>query len=470
MPKKCVTPSPLAYHSQIARSSPFVASDAANLVQRARRRLQYSQLPIRCANAKRSTQTPCRLASSLKKFPVKSPKDSALGTDKRRSLSMTDLSPCALVAVGEFESADLRSLDSGSTSAHLDDGSARRADDGSSTEGCCSALATWVSLNSREARESRATSLVCRALAVNAWRRKREEVLELRHDIQGLGQQVDQLQLQIVVLRRLLDKENERVAALAGDLHKAKAHADELTKERDQLRIEKETAESAAQRQRDISDEQSVSVENLRNELRTARDQIDALDKQIARDREKLVKLREDKKLLLEKVEACEAIATERAERADTAELSLEDMQVQLATQIALTNSLQEELQRFAKILNVKEAEKSELEGMLRKLEEENIEIEERLRMSENAGRLLTLRAADLETQLFEQAAKLKRIEDTYNAQMSELNHLREQVFHRTRQTGWSSKVLQLAGSFVRAPRVIFRTLSFFSTAIPVIL
>lgn len=56
------------------------------------------------------------------------------------------------------------------------------------------------------------------------------------------------------------------------------------------------------QRQRDIIEERSVSLENLRNELKTARDQVDALDKQIARDRQKLIKLREDKKILIDKV------------------------------------------------------------------------------------------------------------------------------------------------------------------------
>lgn len=65
---------------------------------------------------------------------------------------------------------------------------------------------------------------------------------------------------------------------------------------------EKETAESEAQKQREISEERSVSEENLRNELRSVRDQLEALDKQIAKDREKLLKLREDKKILLEKV------------------------------------------------------------------------------------------------------------------------------------------------------------------------
>jgi len=51
-----------------------------------------------------------------------------------------------------------------------------------------------------------------------------------------------------------------------------------------------------------ISQERSVTVGNLRNELLTAQNQLNALDAQMAKDREKLLKLREDKKILLDKV------------------------------------------------------------------------------------------------------------------------------------------------------------------------
>lgn len=52
----------------------------------------------------------------------------------------------------------------------------------------------------------------------------------------------------------------------------------------------------------EISRERSVTVGNLKNELLTAQDQLKALDTQMAKDREKLLKLREDKRILLDKV------------------------------------------------------------------------------------------------------------------------------------------------------------------------
>jgi hypothetical protein len=86
-------------------------------------------------------------------------------------------------------------------------------------------------------RESRAVSLICRALAINCWRRRREEVVQLRNSIAILYQNLEHVKIQIVVLRRLLDNENVRVANLAGELHRARAHTDDVNKERDHLKI-----------------------------------------------------------------------------------------------------------------------------------------------------------------------------------------------------------------------------------------
>lgn len=65
---------------------------------------------------------------------------------------------------------------------------------------------------------------------------------------------------------------------------------------------EKEKLEADLKRVEASSQEQSVTAGNLRNELLTAQNQLEALDAQIAKEREKLLKLREDKKILLDKV------------------------------------------------------------------------------------------------------------------------------------------------------------------------
>lgn len=64
----------------------------------------------------------------------------------------------------------------------------------------------------------------------------------------------------------------------------------------------KEKLEIELKRAEEVSQERSVTVGNLRNDLLTAQDQLKALDTQMTKDREKLLKLREDKKILLDKV------------------------------------------------------------------------------------------------------------------------------------------------------------------------
>lgn len=65
---------------------------------------------------------------------------------------------------------------------------------------------------------------------------------------------------------------------------------------------EKEKLEVELKRAEEVSQERLVAVGNLKNELLTVQDQLKTLDAQMAKDREKLLKLREDKRILLDKV------------------------------------------------------------------------------------------------------------------------------------------------------------------------
>lgn len=58
--------------------------------------------------------------------------------------------------------------------------------------------------------------------------------------------------------------------------------------------------ESELKRLTVLSEERLVAAENVRNELLTAQNQLRGLDEQISKDRGKLLKLREDKRILLE--------------------------------------------------------------------------------------------------------------------------------------------------------------------------
>lgn len=64
---------------------------------------------------------------------------------------------------------------------------------------------------------------------------------------------------------------------------------------------DKMAMEEEIKRLTELSEDRLVATENVRNELFTAQNQLRVLDEQMSKDREKLLKLREDKTVLLEK-------------------------------------------------------------------------------------------------------------------------------------------------------------------------
>lgn len=82
----------------------------------------------------------------------------------------------------------------------------------------------------------KAANLVCHVLMLNAWRRRRKEILGFRRTIDNLNQQVKNLHLQIIVLRRLLDTENGRVCKLTNEVRHVRIQFDETLKEKDALK------------------------------------------------------------------------------------------------------------------------------------------------------------------------------------------------------------------------------------------
>lgn len=118
--------------------------------------------------------------------------------------------------------------------------------------------------------------------------------------------------------------------------------------------------------------------------------------------------------------------------------------------------------------------------------EDEKSKLEKQLRSSEETGNSLNLRTVFLDTQLSDCEASLRRMEEAYSSQLYvqfetmmlqvvrsivdtsvialkpsrlEMNELRDRLVRQTQESGWSSRMLQIAGTVVRAPRAILRTL-----------
>ncbi|KAK2580699.1 hypothetical protein KPH14_011329 [Odynerus spinipes] len=424
------------------------SSIAGNLKRCVRPRLQYSQLPIRCQRASpyyRAVRCPFKLTglgtisrssasiATIRSCPESNNSNSTSSSPIlqviaptrgcRRSSSMIDLSPTAT----DPETGDLRS-ESSSSLGHRED--SERSKDGGNGNGILGiGHRTWTKnfLSPDDAEDSttclsqnprKAASILCHVLVLNAWRRRRSDVGQLQETIEELVRQIEHLRLQIVVLRRLLETENGRVGRLNWEVQRTKSQLDEISQERDALKTEKEKLEEEVRRLENVSDERLVTTENLRNELITAQKQLEALDGQISRDREKLLKLREDKRMLLDKISASEALATERGSRAERAESAIKDLQIRLAAQVALLESAQEQNLRYAK--------------QLKETEEDRIRLEKQLRSSVEAGKVLSLRASRLESQLADKDTALHRVESIYNSQLMELNELRGRLIRQS--------------------------------------
>ncbi|XP_066594293.1 golgin subfamily A member 6-like protein 4 [Prorops nasuta] len=445
-----------------------------------RRKLLNSQPPIKCQKPTnchpyyRPSKNPTKKDISaytqhspsnctIRSCPTSTPSSSSpcildihnLPTSTRRSLSLIDLSSL----ISELDNTDVSSCGSlqssrSSFASEKDMGNLKMTRGGYLS-------ANWI--ENCEKREKhgedlvtglisgeKAANIVCRVLMLNAWRRRREEVNRLQDSAGSLHQQVEDLRIQIVVLRRLLESEKQRVGKLGIDLHRTKSMLDETSIDRDRLKSDKERLDEELERVTEQSQQRFVDVENLRNEMQTAQDQLRALETQLSKEREKLLKLREDKRILLDKVAASDALANERELKAEKAEIAVEQLQMKLAAQIAMLQSSQEENQRY-----FREA---------RDLKEDKLVLERRLEMSEARKTVLSLRISDLERELNDRDAELRSIRLAYSTQSVELRDLKERLVRQSEEGRWSSRMLQLAGSVVRAPRAILRTLSFLST------
>ncbi|KAF7994521.1 hypothetical protein HCN44_003993 [Aphidius gifuensis] len=297
--------------------------------------------------------------------------------------------------------------------------------------------------------DKNAAGIVSHALVVNAWRRRRQEAVELNNTIVKLSQQVDHLQLQIIVLRRLLENENNRIGKINFDVHHTKQQLELITKEKDIVIQEKKKLENDIDNLHKQYHEKDVYMENLKNELFTVKSQLDDVDNQVTKEREKLHKLQDDKKNLLEKIATSELLSKEYEEKIEGLNKIIDEMKEKLDNQMKIIDNNQDEKQKLSRELKVLQIDKTKLENDFS--------------TSEKIGKALSLRADNLEVQLADREAALRRIETAFNLQLIEINDFRERLSRQSQESRWSSKVLQIAGSVVWAPRAIFRTLSFLS-------
>lgn len=237
----------------------------------------------------RSAQAPQSLVANLKKtqsslhVPLGEEAPGVLGTRARKSRSVGDLSHYAK-HFNKCRRGGPLPMDRGPLTGALDGAQAQGAP---GTAGCAAAPGASGAPGALRA---------CLLLMLNAWRVRREEA-------RALHGRVDQMRLQVTTLRALNKQEAERSCRAHQDAGRARAYGEALRQQLDALRTEHELVGAASAALEARVSEALTTVENLRNELRAAREEAAALDGQLSKERAKLAAAREERTQLREQVE-----------------------------------------------------------------------------------------------------------------------------------------------------------------------
>nr|CAD7431386.1 unnamed protein product [Timema monikensis] len=113
---------------------------------------------------------------------------------------------------------------------------------------------------------------------------------------------VGSLQRQTEVLRTLLDSERQRVNKALASADQSALAVQEICRERDAIKAEKESYSHQLEEMERQLQEMNIQCLNCKNENQVTRAELSALEEQLTKERSKLYRLREDKKILLDKV------------------------------------------------------------------------------------------------------------------------------------------------------------------------
>ncbi|CAG2053498.1 unnamed protein product [Timema podura] len=113
---------------------------------------------------------------------------------------------------------------------------------------------------------------------------------------------VGSLQRQTEVLRTLLDSERQRVNKALASADQSALAVQEVCRERDVIKAEKESYSHQLEELEHQLQEMHIQCLNCKNENQVIRAELSTLEAQLTKERSKLYRLREDKKILLDKL------------------------------------------------------------------------------------------------------------------------------------------------------------------------
>ncbi|PSN36689.1 hypothetical protein C0J52_22542 [Blattella germanica] len=259
-----------------------------------------------------------------------------------------------------------------------------------------------------------AAKQVCHLLVLNAWRHRRNDVQQLTVTIQHLGTQT-------IVLRRLLDSEKERVAHANSDVQQMLLQVGESVREKSALKA------------------------NLKNDYIAARSEVTVLETQLGKERDKLTKLREDKKHLIEKVHTNEELVTTKNSTIERLQTKCKEMEYKLSSE--------SEQCKKAK------SESMDAKKAMKELQEKHKKLEEDLKSVSEKSTQLSMKVEALENILASREQQNNTLLKTIQDQQIEIRAL--QVRHSELQNTWRSRAFEIATMFARIPLSILQNMAF---------
>ncbi|KAJ9590849.1 hypothetical protein L9F63_016114 [Diploptera punctata] len=118
--------------------------------------------------------------------------------------------------------------------------------------------------------------------------------------------------------------------------------------------------------------EMQIKWENLKNEFMTAKCEVSILEKQLGKEREKLLKLREDKEYLLRKVQTNEEVLKSKNQTIERLQIKCKDLEAELSSEIKQHKKAENDNRESKKALKNLEMKHKKVEDDLR-LENEQL-------------------------------------------------------------------------------------------------
>uniref|UniRef100_A0A1B6D8Z5 Uncharacterized protein n=1 Tax=Clastoptera arizonana TaxID=38151 RepID=A0A1B6D8Z5_9HEMI len=246
---------------------------------------------------------------------------------------------------------------------------------------------------------------------MNAWRHRRKECENMKKNLKNTGTQIDNLNVQVIVLRNLLESERNRVANFVNQAAHSQVMLKESLRIQETLKTDIECKEVQIKKLTEALENSENERMNVHNELLTCNSEKYSWEQQLTKEREKLAKMTEERTNLWVELKIME-------ESCDQKEI-----------QIVELNTEKKELEdQIVEIKDTNQICMNEAEGRLSVLQDDKILLEKELNTMKESNLQLIEEIAKLEEALDKKTKENFYLNKACQRNLSEVTHLQEEL------------------------------------------